>query len=329
MEYIIKQQPDDFIVKEISNVKISDKGKYHYYRLRKKNRNTLDVVKELGKQLGIPEKNIGFAGSKDKHAVTEQVISVLGSKREVEEVDVEKVSLEPLGHGDEPVTLGDLEGNEFEIVVRDLDDVNIKKIDFVENYFDEQRFSKNNVEIGRSLVKKDFKKAAELIEDAKLKGHLGKYQNDFIGALKKLPLRLLKMYAHAYQSYLWNETVAEILDGKKVKVVKYSLGRLIFSDKKNDLEIPLIGFAAELREDTKEIIGKMMRKESLNFSDFVIRQIPELSMEGGMRKVCVDVKDFSFAESEDELNKGKKKAVLKFSLPKGSYATMVVRKIFG
>jgi len=322
MEYIIKQQPDDFIVKEISNVKVSGRGRYLYYRLKKKNRNTLDVVKELGKQLNVQEKNIGFAGSKDKHAVTEQVISILGEKKEV---NIDNVFLEFLGYGDEPVTLGDLEGNEFEIVVRNLGDVNFKEINFVENYFDEQRFSSHNMEIGRSLVKKDFEKAVEMVEDSRLMEHISKYQNDFIGALKKIPLRLLKMYVHAYQSYLWNETVAGLLEGKEVE---YSLGKFVFCDERSNLEVPLIGFSTELKE-AKEVVSKLMRKESLNFSDFVIKQIPELSMEGGMRKVCVDVKDFSFVEGGDEFNLGKKKVTLKFYLPKGSYATMVVRKVLG
>lgn len=317
----IKHIPEDFVVKEISNVAVKDKGRYFYYRLKKKNRNTLDVVRELSRQLNIPEKNIGFAGSKDKHAVTEQVISLPVKK----EVSIDNVSLEFLGQGDEPVSLGDLEGNKFEIVVRNLDNVEVKDINFIENYFDEQRFSENNVEIGKSLVKKDFKKAAELIEDKGLKEHLSKYQNDYIGALKKLPLRLLKMYVHAYQSFLWNETVSKLLQGREVE---YSLGKFVFADEKKEMEIPLIGFATELKEE-KEIISRIMRKESLNFSDFVIKQIPELSMEGSLRKIGVDVKDFSHSTDEDEFNEGKKKVVLKFSLPKGSYATMVVRKIFG
>ena len=324
--YKIKQVPEDFIVKEISNFAVEETGRYLYYKLKKKNRNTLNVVRELSRQLKIAEKQIGFAGSKDKHACTEQLISILGvSKDKIETVNIDNISLEFLGYGPEPVTLGDLQGNNFEITVRDLDQVNVKETDFVENYFDEQRFSSHNSEIGRSLVKKDFKKAAKLIEDLRLKEHLSKYQNDFIGALKKLPLRLLKMYVHAYQSYLWNETVSALLQGKEVE---YSLGKFVFAEERSYMEIPIIGFSTEL-DESKEVISRIMRKESLNFSDFVIKQIPEISMEGDLRKVCVDVSDFSYIEGNDELNDGKKKVLLKFFLPKGSYATMVVRKVFG
>lgn len=355
--YKLKQIPEDFIVKELSNVDIKDKGKYLYFRLKKKSRNTLDVIKELARQLKIKEKDIGFAGSKDKHAVTEQLISVFGNNKINEEkvmkTKIDNVSLELLGSGDNPISLGDLEGNEFEIVVRDLDDFKAEKIKFVENYFDEQRFSLNNAEIGRNLVKKNFKEAAALIDNLNVREYLLKYKNDFVGALKIIPLRLLRMYVNSYQSYLWNEAVAEYLKqkiaakkkGSKEKAVKdkekvareidYSLGKFVFVEKPENfvkepgnLEIPLIGFT-EINADSKirKIIENIMKKENISYSDFVIKQIPELSLEGSLRRVFVEVKGLEINEGNDELNKGRKKLLIKFSLPKGSYATIVVKRI--
>jgi tRNA pseudouridine13 synthase len=306
--YQIKQLPEDFVVKEISNVKFLDKGNYLYFRLKKKNWNTLDAAKEISKRLRVPIKNIGFAGSKDKKAVTEQLISVkMRGNRHFDNLKIKDMKLGFMGYGNEPITLGDLEGNYFEIVIRNLDSFDIKTPKKIINYFGEQRFSKNNIEVGKCLIKKDFKKACEILE-------LEVKNNDFIGALKIIPRRLLKMYAHAYQSFIWNETVTEAV-GKGIKVE----------------EVPLVGFCTELTEygeKTREIIENILTKENLILTDFIIKQVPELSLEGNVRKVFIEVKDFKVLEkTKDELNKTKKKIKVSFSLPKGSYATVVIKEI--
>ena len=325
--YQLKQLPQDFLVKEISNLKFKNSGKYVYFLLKKTNRNTLDVVKEIAKQLNLPEKQIGFAGSKDKQAITEQVCSAKGiSKDKLSKVKIDHAELKFLGYNDQPVCLGDLTGNYFEITIRNLDKTKIKNIDFVENYFDEQRFSQNNVEIGRYLVKKQFKEAVKLIDNQKVQQQLQKNPTDSIGALKRLPLRLLKMYVNAYQSWLWNETLAEYLKGdKKTYKIKYSLGYFIFINNKIDnFNLPLIGFT-ELNDP---IIKKIMQKEALTHHDFIIKQIPELSLEGEERKAFVEIKNLEINPAENnELNKNKHKIQVRFTLPKGSYATMVIRKL--
>ena len=165
--YTLKQKPEDFIVKEISTVKSKESGRYAYVLVKKRNRNTLDVVKEISRQLHVPEKKIGFAGTKDKHAVTEQIMSIFGvGKSKIEKVDVENVSVEFVGFGDVPISLGDLKGNSFEIIVRHYSG-NVDKVDFVVNYFDEQRFGGQNEKIGKAIVQKDFKRACELIDNEK------------------------------------------------------------------------------------------------------------------------------------------------------------------
>ena len=329
--YKLKQIPEDFIVKEISNVKIKTSGPFTYILIRKKLRNTMDVVKEISKLLNIPDKKIGFAGSKDKHAITEQVFSIeRGSKERLLGLKMRDVSIEILGYGNTPISLGDLSGNYFEIVVRNLDLVKVVETDFVENYFDEQRFSSNNVEIGRHLIKKEFDLVASLLDDWKVKDYLLKNKTDSVGAIRILPKRLLKMYVHAYQSYLWNDTLARYLKLKKWKEVSYSQGKLIFVKVKENLPVPLIGFGVEIDEQFKGIIEEIMKKEDLSFSDFIIRQIPELSLEGSWRDAFVPVQDFKVGTiEEDDLNTGKKKVKVSFTLGKGSYATMVIRRLFG
>jgi tRNA(Glu) U13 pseudouridine synthase TruD len=64
---IIKQKPEDFIVDEVIKLDLSG-GDYHYFKLTKKNRNTLDVIKQISRT--VPRNQISFAGTKDKVAIT-------------------------------------------------------------------------------------------------------------------------------------------------------------------------------------------------------------------------------------------------------------------
>tara|TARA_Y100000310_G_scaffold345531_1_gene466070 strand:- start:4764 stop:5717 length:954 start_codon:yes stop_codon:yes gene_type:complete len=314
--YIIKQQPSDFKVKEITNIKPQTNGKYFYYKLTKTNRNTLDVIKELAKQLSIKINQIGFAGTKDKVAITEQIISTTKS---IKNINIDKTTFQLIGKGDQPITLGDLKGNQFEIkVITNREPI---ATTFVENYFDEQRFSKHNKDIGKYIIKKQFNKATELIDNPKVKTYLQTQPNDHIGALQLLQKRLLKLYVHSYQSYLWNETVATYIEtGHKVT---YSQGTLTFSEKKKPLnEIPLIGFAYKnTNQEINNIIEKILHKENLTPKDFIIKQIPELSMEGQSRALYSEITKLAITKQQDSY-------IIKFYLNKGSYATMVIRKLF-
>lgn len=345
--YKIKEVPEDFLVTEISNIEIKEESNYLYYKLIKKDWNTLDAVKRLARILDIREKQIGFAGSKDRKAITEQIISFQGVKKEqIDNIKLNGVELHFVGFGDTPISLGDLEGNKFEIVVRNLDgNEDINNINntnntnnnsiYIPNYFDEQRFSLRNASVGRHLVKKQFDKAVITINDPHYTEYLENHQNDFIGALKKIPTRLLRMYINSYQSYLWNETLAVYLKDYAIldKEVEYSLGKFVFvknSDDFLDLKIPLIGFASQDLENNEihDIIKYLMRKEEISYDDFVIKQIPELSLEGELRSAFIEVQDLKIGELEDdELNSGQKKVTLIFTLPKGSYATMVIKKL--
>ena len=77
----------------------------------------------------------------------------------------------------------------------------------------------------------------DLINNDKSNEHLNKAKNDFIGALKKIPIRLLRFYINAYQSYLWNLTLANYLgeNGKVIKELEYSLGKFVLGREVTEL----------------------------------------------------------------------------------------------
>ncbi len=336
--YTLKQIPPDFIVTELNpSLQIKPSGRYTYFTFTKTNRNTLDVIQELSRIFHIPEKQIGFAGTKDKNAVTTQICSILNiSKERLNGVNIPNVTIEFLGYSTEPITLGSLEGNHFDITIRNLTDEKITPQQFIPNYFDEQRFSKHNVAIGKHLLKKEFNQAIQLIDNEKCLQHLQTKPNDYVGALKQLPIRLLRLYLNACQSKLWNETVAEYLtlNGKKNHEISYSQGRLFFPqncDEYKDLLIPIIGFTGIPQETTpeiKQIIETIMKQENITVNDFIIKQIPELTLEGELRNVTVEIKELTLSSLEDdELNPNKHKVKISFSLGKGSYATMVIKAL--
>ena len=75
------------------------------------------------------------------------------------------------------------------------------------------------------------------------------------------------------------------------------------------------------------MIKKILEKEKITLRDFIVRQIPELSMEGNERNTFIKVNDFEITkQNKDKLNQNKEKLKLKlkFSLPKGCYATVLV-----
>ncbi|MBI2207900.1 tRNA pseudouridine(13) synthase TruD, partial [Candidatus Woesearchaeota archaeon] len=293
--YKIKQIPEDFIVKEINDIELSSNGDYSYFLLKKRNYNTLRAVKIISEKLKIPEKNIGFAGNKDKHAVTEQIISIKNGNRNIENIALKDIELKFIGKGNREVFLGSHKGNEFTITMRNLankETANInKKIKnneiLMPNFFGPQRFSNNNAEIGKAIIKKGFKKAVELIIEAnsdfknEIIEHLEKRPNDFVVALKIIPLKLLKLYVHSYQSFLFNKTLEQY--AKKNSKLKDDVNK----------KLPLIGFGTELgNNEMSGMIKKIMEEEKINFRDFIIRQIPELSSEGIEREAFIKINDF-------------------------------------
>jgi tRNA pseudouridine13 synthase len=328
--YIIKQIPEDFVVNEVSSVKLLDKGAYAVFRLRKKNYTTERAVQQIADSLCIDRKRVGYAGSKDSKAITAQNISIHNVKKDkVESLKLKDIKLGFLGYSNEPISLGDLDGNSFEIVVRNITE-KPKVIDRIINYFGEQRFSTNNAEIGKAIIKKDFKKAVDRIiesigdEEKKVIEHLEKNKNDYVGALKTMPWKTLNMYIHAYQSKIWNEITKELQKGSPT----LNSGAISIDNIKN-MKLPLIGFATEVQDkDVKQIVERILQNEDIKKEDFVIRAIPDLSSAGNERDLFVEIRDLNIGKLEnDELNQGKKKVKVSFSLGKGSYATEVIKAL--
>ncbi len=93
----LKQLSTDFIVEEIPS-SIGTEGPFLICRLTKKDWDQQRALKEVAKRLGISYKRIGFGGTKDKHAITSQLISLQGiTPEEIGRVQIRDISIEPVG----------------------------------------------------------------------------------------------------------------------------------------------------------------------------------------------------------------------------------------
>lgn len=300
MMYTIKKQPEDFIVEEIRDQAYSDQGRYSILLMKKRNYTTQRAIEAVARALRVKPRSIGYAGIKDKNAVTTQHIS-LPIRVKQESLDLKDIGIRLLGFSDAPIHLGDLKGNTFRITVRDSS-AEPKRLDEFLNLFGEQRFSSTNPEIGEALIRKHFKEATRLITETNVgygvEEHLKSYPNDHVGALRRVPIPLLKLFVHSYQSKLWNR-MAIRLDQKPK-------------------DLPLIGFDTELH-DTR--VQQVLQEEGLSPGDFIIRQLPELSLEGEYRKTYARINDLEI----EGIGEGEFR--LSFWLGKGCYATVAVNQM--
>ncbi len=163
----IKKKPSDFIVEEVLPFEPLNKGSYKLFRLKKNNLSTIQVIRFLSKLLGIKPSQIGFAGLKDKFAITTQFITVPqdipvpdrvcyqiygGKWIKKEKIDLQKehgFCAELIGFTEKPLVLGENKGNRFLIKIHNLTKEDRKRfysnLQIVRNYgsanyFGEQRF---------------------------------------------------------------------------------------------------------------------------------------------------------------------------------------------
>jgi len=117
----LRRSAEDFIVNEVENeAENKEGGKYLICRLTKKNWELQRAVREISRHLGISHRRIAWAGTKDKHAITTQLISIYDIEPEdLERVHLKDISLEAVRKSQAALSLGELQGNRFEITIRD------------------------------------------------------------------------------------------------------------------------------------------------------------------------------------------------------------------
>jgi len=276
-----------------TDMRSSQKGSSHWknlggdfcqFTMYKSNKETMNALNIIAYTLYSTSKNFGIAGTKDKRGITVQ--NVTGYHITPEKIEKANKHLLPQGiqlgnckFVKKALKLGDLKGNLFKITLRELSNEDsshinsalntLKEIGFI-NYFGMQRFGTTSLptyEVGKVILKKNWKKAVDLIlmekkgesERVRKARKIWKETHDpkqtleempknctaeisilrtfeklgqinvFSNALLSIPRNLRMMYVHAYQSYIWNMAAT-------YHITKYgykpALGDLVITEEK-------------------------------------------------------------------------------------------------
>ncbi len=123
----IRNCPEDFIVNEIPSFIPSGEGEHLWLHIRKIHSNTDWVAGQLAKLFQVKKHDVGFAGLKDRHAVTTQWFSVYLPGKEapdlrgmLTEILADSIDILKQTRHLKKLRRGTLKGNQFTIIVRDF-----------------------------------------------------------------------------------------------------------------------------------------------------------------------------------------------------------------
>lgn len=167
---LIKQRPEDFLVDEIPAYEPCGSGEHIYLLIQKRNLSTLELVRILAQHFDVPTSDVGYAGLKDKHALTRQVLSIRATGKKIEDfpmIQDERLAVLWSDYHNNKLRPGHLKGNRFSIRIRNVrpqDVLHAKRVldrlerTGVPNRFGTQRFGllQNNHLIGRAMIARDF-----------------------------------------------------------------------------------------------------------------------------------------------------------------------------
>lgn len=190
----IKLDPEDFIVEEVLGFEPCGEGEHVFLHIEKMGENTDYLARQIAKFAGLTQRDVSYAGMKDRHGRTTQWFSAhIPGKREVDwsGFNSETVSVLAAVRHNRKLKKGALQGNRFDITVRELvgdlgrleERLAQIKTAGVPHYYGPQRFGREgrNLEQARAL---------------------------FSGELRLRDRHLEGIYLSAARSYLFNQVLA-------------------------------------------------------------------------------------------------------------------------
>ena len=295
----LKHLNADFIVTELPLQLPSGEGEHIWLDVEKNGANTAFVAQQLADAAGVQERDVGYAGLKDRYAVSRQWFSIYLPKGETPDLTaLQHPEFKVLSQSRHVKKLrpGDLHGNRFRIVLRDMSgdrdaiEANLKAIasQGVPNYFGAQRFGfeGGNVEQGRAMLAREIR-----VRHPKKKGI-------YVSAVRSFVFN--EVLALRIQQGLWGTTLpGDVMDdaGHPTGPL-WGRGRVITTDEAQALENGVAERHAILRNGM-EHAGLDQERRAL------VARPADMSWEW---------------PQADQL-------VLTFSLPAGTYATSVLTEI--
>ncbi|MEE8180510.1 MAG: tRNA pseudouridine(13) synthase TruD [Nitrosopumilaceae archaeon] len=363
----IRQSIKDFLVSEIlseksmSSIKQSDG--YAVYKLKKQNIDTNHALQEIFKKTGVRLKSLGL---KDASAITEQFVCSMNKSKPIQNFSTQKYSIEKVGFVQKPLTKKNMVGNHFEIKITEpsSDPSKFDEYDKILNFYGYQRFGSARPVthlIGKAILQRNFSEAIKLLVsftsefDSKKNTELRKKladesnhkkllsevppqmdleriaisemieHNDPLKAIRALPLSIRRFFVQAYQSFLFNKTISSAFENEEDLFnpqegdVCYDkngiLGKYVKGLEQN-LSVPMVGYAYHKKTRFHYYISKILEYEEINHKDFYLKELQELSNEGGYRNSSISCTDLLINDN-----------AVSFSLPRGSFATIILREI--
>ncbi len=379
----IKVRPEDFIVEELIDVPLADKGAYTILKLDKKYWNTLDVIDFVCRKAKVRRTLFDRAGLKDRYAQSTQYLSFKGDFQQT--ITETNFTLRPIGKSNRAVNPSMLRGNSFRILIRDLSRSDIGAMDRnmeevkshgFPNYFDDQRFGSarhGQGFIAKKLILEHYQGALKLLlchaykednaAEKRFKGycmshwrdwsgcariappqyrpilhHLMAHPKDFKNALKTIDREYLNLYLLAYQSYLFNETLARIVRdrGEENVNLRYSMGEFTFHRKVRQdrplasTRIPMVNEKTVLSGPVGACIERVLAKEGITLKRMSLAKmrLRGVRFKPFMREAVVSPADISVSDPEpDDLYAGNQKRLVRCTLPAGTYATILIKRL--
>jgi tRNA pseudouridine13 synthase len=330
---VLRASPEDFKVDEILGFDASGAGPHALLSVRKRGANTEWVARELARAAGCKPFEVGFAGLKDRNAVTTQAFTVPRGKRAAQDFQSIK------GEGFEVIAAtehqrklprGALEGNRFEITVREVraDPAQIETRmaavarGGVPNYFGEQRFGRDAGNLAAVWTEAQKIAAGAESGGSRPRGHGSRNEQGgfMLSAARSLVFNAI--LAERVRGGTWDRFIAgdvANLDGRG-SVFAVEEGDTTLARRSEALEIhptaPLMGEGASLA-----------KAEALVLEQGVAARFPEAlaviaaaRMNAERRALRIRVRDLEYQYSADVLT-------LRFALSAGSFATTVLREI--
>ncbi len=171
----IKRYDEDFIVEEIPRYHPSGSGTHVYFTIEKRGLPTLAAIQHIARALGRQPRDIGYAGMKDAHGVTRQMLSLEHIEpSRIESLSLGRIKVLSISRHTNKLKLGHLAGNGFVIKLRDAlaspepqarAIVELLKQRGVPNYFGPQRFGArgDNALIGKAVLLGQYEEAVALM----------------------------------------------------------------------------------------------------------------------------------------------------------------------
>ena len=296
---ILKSRNADFLVTELPLQSPGGEGEHLWLEVEKNGANTGFVAQQLAQAAGVQERDVGYAGLKDRHAITRQWFSIYLPKGPTPDLTLlphpEFTVLRQSRHV-KKLRSGDLRGNRFRIVLREVTgahDAIEGKLQAVAsrgvpNYFGAQRFGHDggNVEQGRAMLAREIR-----VRNPKKKGL-------YLSAVRSFVFN--EVLAQRIEQGLWRQTLpGDVMDESGLPTGPlWGRGRVATTDHAQALEQGVAERHATLC-DGMEHAGLDQERRSL------VAQPVDMAWEW---------------PQADQL-------VLTFSLPAGNYATSVLTEI--